>query len=173
MGWVRGRPFRSGGSVETIIEVAPEAVYAAVADVTRTGERSPECHAAEWLPGSPPATVGARFRGHNRARWARWSRVCEVLSAEPGRSFSFRTVPERSVPDSTIWSYTFEPQGEGTRVVHSYELTIPPSRPMRAVISRILPDHADMRPQMTQTLAALKRSLETTAGRTDEPLAPS
>jgi hypothetical protein len=171
MGWVRGRPWRYSGSVETGIDAEPEVVYAAVVDVTRTGERSPECHAAEWLPGATPATVGARFRGHNRAGRFRWSRVCEVVHAEPGRSFSFRTVPERSVSDSTTWSYTFEPDGDATRVVHSYEVTIPPGRLMRALISRMLPDHTDMRPQMAQTLAALKTSLEGAAGSADEQLA--
>jgi uncharacterized protein YndB with AHSA1/START domain len=174
MGFVRGRPWRYDGSVEESIDAPPEAVYAAVADVTRTGERSPECHAAEWLPGAPPGTVGARFRGHNRARFvARWSRECEVVSAEPGRSFAFRTIPDDSAADSTTWSYTFEPSGAGTRVVHSYEITLPPTPLMRAVISRLLPDHTDMRPQMTQTLAALKASLEDVAGSPDERLSAS
>ena len=36
----------------------------------------------------------------NRSGLVRWSRVCEVVTAEPGRSFAFRTVPERLDPTS-------------------------------------------------------------------------
>lgn len=149
--------------MEAYIAAAPEAVYAAVADVTRIGERSAECRSAEWLPGSTPGAVGARFRGRNRSGLARWSRVCEIVTADHGRELAFRTVPERldvSRRDSTRWSYTFEPQGPGTKVVHSYEITALPVWPFRAVYGRLLPHHRDMRPQMAHTLAILKDSLE-------------
>ena len=159
------RHWRTEGSVELFVDAPPAAVYDAVADVTRTGERSPECRAAEWLPGSVKAAVGARFRGRNRSGIARWSRVCEVVVADPGRAFAFRTVPERRDPsrrDSTTWSYAFEAEGDGTRVVHSYEITQLPSPFFRAVYGRLLPDHRDMRPQMLATLEALRSSVENT-----------
>ena len=79
-----------------------------ISDVTSTGERSTECRKASWLDGVTEPLPGARFRGHNRSGLARWSRVCEILDAEPGLVFSFRTVPERRDPsraDSTIWRY--------------------------------------------------------------------
>jgi hypothetical protein len=155
--------WRTDGSVDTFIGAPPHVVYAAVADVTKTGERSPECHAAEWLPGSEPGTVGARFRGKNRKGLIRWTRVCEVVDAEPGRTFAFRTVPERvdiTRRDSTKWGYDLEPEGDGTRVTHRYEVTQLPLRPMMAIYGRIMPHHRDMRPQMAETLAALKASLE-------------
>jgi hypothetical protein len=157
------RPWRTEGSVELLVDAPPRVVYDVVADVTRTGERSPECRSAEWLPGSVEGAVGARFRGRNRSGVARWSRVCEVLVADPGRAFAFRTVPERRDPsrrDSTTWSYTFEPDGDGTRVVHSYEITQLPSPFFRAVYGRLLSHHRDMRPQMLATLEALRSSVE-------------
>jgi uncharacterized protein YndB with AHSA1/START domain len=163
---VSARSWRTSGSVEEHVDAPPEVVYAAVADVTTTGERSAECRAAEWLPGSAAGAVGARFRGRNRSGVARWSRVCEVVEAEPGRAFAFRTVPDRIDPsrrDSTTWRYTFEPDGDGTRVTHSYEITQLPLRLFQALYGRILPHHRDMRPQMAGTLAALKRQVE--AGR--------
>jgi hypothetical protein len=101
------RRWRTDGDVSIEIAATPNEVYAAVADVTKTGERSPECRAAEWLSGAAPGTVGSRFRGRNRSGIARWSRVCEVIAAEPGRRFAFRMVPERidlSRRDSTTWS---------------------------------------------------------------------
>jgi hypothetical protein len=149
--------------VDTFIAAPPQKVYGAVADITRTGERSSECRAAEWLPGSTPGQVGSRFRGRNRSGVARWSRVCEVIALDPGSTFAFRTVPERvdlSRRDSTTWSYTFVPEGDGTRVTHSYEITMLPSQPFRALYGWMLPHHRDMRPQMAETLAALKKALE-------------
>lgn len=149
--------------MDTFIATPPHEVYGAVADITRTGERSSECRTAEWLPGSTPGQVGSRFRGRNRSGVVRWSRVCEVTASDPGSRFVFRTVPERVDPsrrDSTTWSYTFVAEGEGTRVTHSYEITMFPSRPFRALYGWMLPHHRDMRPQMAETLAALKEALE-------------
>ena len=106
--------------------------------------------------------VGARFRGHNRSRLARWTRVCEVLEAQPGRAFAFRTVPERFDPsrrDSTVWRYDLVPDGERTLVRHSYEIVVPPLALFRAIYGVLLPQHLDMRPAMRHTLDALARVL--------------
>lgn len=155
-----GRPWRRHGTVERVIAADAGLLYEVVSDVTRIGERSPECRAASWLTG-PPGAVGAVFRGRNRVgRAARWSRRCEVTEAEPRRAFAFRTLPERMDPtrrDSTTWRYDFEPTDGGTRVSHSYEITVLPLRPLRAVYGRLLPDHRDMRPQMAANLAALEQ----------------
>lgn len=135
--------------------------------MTSTGDRSPECKTADWLPGTTPGAVGSCFRGSNRVgRLIRWSRVCEILVAEPGRELMFRTIPDRidrSRRDSTTWRYQLAPEGTGTRVTHSYEITILPGPFFRAAFGRLLPHHKDMRPQMAQTLANLKRSMESSA----------
>jgi Polyketide cyclase / dehydrase and lipid transport len=155
--------WRVGGSVECHIEASPAAVYQRIADVTLTGNRSAECRSCAWLPGSEPGTVGARFRGKNRSGLMRWSRMCEVVAAEPGRMFAFRTVPERFDPsraDSTTWSYSLSSQGTGTRVTHSYEITKPPIGVFKLLYGRLLPHHRDMRPRMTETLDALRVELD-------------
>ncbi len=157
-GWYRVR-----GQVSLDIQASPQALYDLVADVTRIGERSPECYAARWLPGLPPHTVGARFRGQNRKGPIRWSRVCEIVTAEPGQEFAYRTIPERadlSRRDSTTWSYRFTPGNTQTRVTHSYDVTQLPLRPFLALYRRLMPQHADMRPAMTRNLAALKQTAE-------------
>ena len=66
--------------------------------------------------------------------------------------------------DSTTWTYRIEPVEGGTRVEHSYEITLLPLRPLRAVYGIVIPDHRDMRPQMRQNLAALDRLLATSSG---------
>jgi len=160
---VARREWRTDGSVDAFIAAAPDAVFALVADVTRTGERSSECRAAAWLPGPAAGEIGSRFRGRNRSGVARWSRVCEVTASDAGTQFAFRTVPERFDPsrrDSTTWCFDFVPEGDGTRVSHTYEITMLPSRPFRALYGLMLPHHRDMRPQMAETLAALKAVLE-------------
>ena len=154
------RPTRTEGAAELWIDVPARQLYDAVADVTRISERSPECRRCEWLPGRPPGTVGARFRGHNRAHHMRWSRVCEVTAVDPGRKFEFRTVSDRRNPlyhDSTTWSYLFTADGDGTRVTHSYRIDVLPYRPLLRLYSRLQPQHQDMRPQMRQNLEALRQ----------------
>ena len=146
--------------VELVVPADPVDVYRVVSDVTRIGERSPECHTAAWLPGAPHGAVGSVFRGRNRSGWAaRWSRRCEVVAAEPGRTFAFRTLPERidlTRRDSTTWRYDLEPVVGGTRVAHSYEISRLPLRPMRALYGVLLPHHRDMRPQMQANLEVLR-----------------
>lgn len=155
--------WRKDGNVEMVICASADEIYRVITDVTSTGERSDECRRARWLPEGPQsAQVGARFRGHNKSRLARWSRVCEVIEAEPGRRFAFRTVPERfdlSRADSTTWQYELIPQAEGTLVRHSYEITRFPRQPFKALYSALLPQHKDMRPAMQYTLNCLAEGL--------------
>lgn len=162
------REWRTGGTVTLDVDAAPEKVYAVISDVTRIGERSPECRSAEWLEGFAPGKVGARFRGHNKSGFAaRWSRTCEVVEATPGTSFAFRTLPERdpSRRDSTTWAYQLRRNGTGTRVTHSYEITLLPPPLFRSLYGVLLPQHRDMRAQMLVSLEKLKALLECDPGR--------
>jgi hypothetical protein len=158
------RTWLTEAAVERTIEAPADDLYRLITDVTAAGERSDECTRAEWLDDAPrEAVVGARFRGHNRSRLARWSRVCEVIEADPGRAFAFRTVPERFDPsrrDSTIWRYELVPDGGRTVVRHSYQITRPPLRPFKAFYGVVLPHHRDMRPAMQHTLEVLARQAE-------------
>lgn len=157
--------WRDEGSVEAVIAADPDTVYARIADVTTMGGRSVECRSCEWLPGAAPGTVGSRFRGHNRSGRVRWSRVCEVTDAEPGRRFAFRVAPARFDParaDSTTWSYVLVPEGTSTRVIHAYRVEKWPPAPVKWLYGRLFPQHRDMRPQMAYTLEQLRAELETT-----------
>ena len=106
------------GEVSIEILAAPELVYAVVSDLTRMGEFSPECRTVEWLAGGGP-TPGARFVGHNRGGPIRWSREGRVVTAEPGKEFSFTT--EWRGHDSTAWTYRMKPTPSGTTLAESYE----------------------------------------------------
>ena len=152
---------RTDGQVTEHIDASAEELYDLVADVTRIGEFSPECRQAEWIGGGPPAAPGARFRGRNAAsRLLRWARVCEVVTAEPAREFSFRTITTVLRPDSTVWTYRFEAAGDGTDVTEAYEVVRLPPRPLLALYRRLLPHHMDMRPHLERTLASIKHAVE-------------
>ena len=111
-------------SAETVVNAAPERLYALVADLPRMGELSPECQRVEWQDGADGPAVGARFVGHNRGGprgLMKWSRRGRVLVAEPGREFSFIT--EEGGREGTTWRYLFEATDGGTRVTESYLVT--------------------------------------------------
>ena len=156
-----GKPqMRTGGSMSITIAAPPEAIYDVVADVTRTGEWSGETHRVEWT--STDRGVGARFKGWNRVGFFRWTRHCEVLAADRGRVFAFRTIPGK-VPtkrDSTLWRFELTPDGDGTRVVQSYEILKMPLRFVRSMIGRTAPHHFDMRPHMAECLEQLRVLVE-------------
>jgi hypothetical protein len=158
------RTWLTAAAVERTIDSPADNLYRLITDVTAAGGRSEECTRAEWLDkASREAVVGARFRGHNRSRLARWSRVCEVIEADPARAFAFRTVPERFDPsrrDSTIWRYELVPDEGRTVVRHSYQITRPPPRLFKVVYGIALPHHRDMRPAMQHTLEVLARQAD-------------
>jgi uncharacterized protein YndB with AHSA1/START domain len=107
-------PTRASRTIE--IDAPPELVYDLVADVTRTGEWSPECQSCEWL--GAPGLVGSRFKGHNRSGPARWTTTAEVLTAQRPHAFVFATL-HRGGP-ATRWSYTLEGD-ERTVLTESFE----------------------------------------------------
>jgi hypothetical protein len=158
-----GSEWRREGAVQLHIEAPPDAVYRRILDLDTIGRRSLECRRATWLDGPAPGQVGSRFRGHNRARWVRWSRVSEVVEADPGRRFTFRTLPRRLDPtraDSTWWTYTIEPLDGRSLVTHAYRIEKLPVRPLRCLYGRLMPHHRDMRPHLRHTLEALRSELE-------------
>lgn len=106
--------------VSTTIAAPPQSVYALVADLSRMGEWSPETTGITWLGGVKEPRRGARFRGANRNGVRRWSTICTVVNAEPGRELSWQSsLFGRPV---ALWRYLFEPDGSGgTRVTESTE----------------------------------------------------
>jgi hypothetical protein len=148
--------FSGEASIE--ISAPAEVIYDLVADVTSTGERSPECRRVEWI-GAPGAAVGARFRGRNQWRGFVWWRRATIVHADRGHEFVFRTEPARFIyHDSTEWRYRLAPASDGTvRVTESYEVDAP--RWIRAMDS-VLGRRNALQEGMRRTLVALKESAE-------------
>jgi uncharacterized protein YndB with AHSA1/START domain len=109
-------------TIDVVVDAPPTAVWEVVGDPRRTGDWSHECVDVTFVDGSLEPAVGARFRGRNRVGRTGWTRTCEIVDYEPGREISWRTVPTLVYRDSTIWTITVEPEGDGTRVTQRYEV---------------------------------------------------
>jgi uncharacterized protein YndB with AHSA1/START domain len=107
---------RMAAQIEIVRDIAapPEAVYAAISDVTRMGEWSEECVRCEWTGGSDSPVVGATFDGHNRNGDNEWTSQCTITEADPGRSFVFQCAMYDF--HYSTWGYRIEPTAEGSRV---------------------------------------------------------
>ncbi|MET8992024.1 SRPBCC family protein [Nonomuraea wenchangensis] len=157
-------PMRREGSVSRVIAADPLRLYHWVSDITRTPEWSPETRRCTWTGDVRTARAGARFAGVNRFALLRWTRQCEVVTAEPGREFSFRTLPDAKVADSTVWTFRLEAAPGGTRVTHAYEMVAHLSRGQERLAALLIPPHRDRRPDMARSLDRLADAVE---GRTD------
>jgi Polyketide cyclase / dehydrase and lipid transport len=146
------------GSVSVVVDRSPDVVFAAISDITRTGEWSPECVAGRWVGGATGPAVGAKFEGDNKAVVAGltlkdWTTASEVTACVPGEVFEF--VAE----GYTTWRYELEPAGAGTKVTESYRYA--PQTGMKTFLyETLMRRSATMVKGMHQTLDRLKASLE-------------
>jgi uncharacterized protein YndB with AHSA1/START domain len=141
------------------IAVPPDALYAAISDVTRMGEWSDECHACEWHQGCDGPVVGASFDGHNRNGGHEWTTQGRVIEAQPGRAFAF----ECSMMDFhySTWGYLIEPTQSGCRVTEWNEDLRPESVLEFSKQTSGVDDRTERnREMMRVTLDRLARSLE-------------
>ena len=92
------------GSASIVINRPAPEVFAAVVDITRMGEWSPECIAGRWVPPATGPALGARFEGDNAATAGpltlkRWTTTSEITAYAPNELFEF-------VAESyTTWRY--------------------------------------------------------------------
>ena len=160
--------FRLSGSRTSWIAVLQVVVYAAVADLTRMGEWSPENCGGHWLQGDA-ATVGATFFGRNRGPQGEWETTLTVTEAEPPARFAFTVAEPGEV--GTTWHYEFRSERGGTAVTEAFEWywTPLPDENFRSRVGRLPIEDAviavadrerHLRNQVDRTLAALKSVLE-------------
>ena len=148
--------------VSVHIDAPPDVVYALVADVTRTPEFSPEIVRCTWLDGATGPVVGARFEAVNKAgRGPQWKNRPVVIAAEPGREFTFSRTEKFA--GTLVWRYLLEPDGTGTRLTESYNVTRPVSRLGWFVIGGLygLRDRrTDLRAGIQQTVQRIRAAAE-------------
>ena len=145
------------GRASIDIAASRDDVYDVLSDVTRMGERSPECYRCEWLDGATAPMTGVRFRGHNRLGVLRWTTTCTVTIAERGREFAF-TVMSRRGREETRWRYLIDGADGAVRLTESYEFLW---CPIAARIAEIpFPRDRQLRRGIAQTLARIKAVAE-------------
>lgn len=109
------RPITHAASIH--VDASPRQVYELVSDITRTGEWSVVCRAAEW---EDPARTGqgARFLGHNETPTRTWTTTSTVVAASPGQEFAW------VVGDGLVrWGYRMAPSTQiegGTELTHEW-----------------------------------------------------
>lgn len=159
-----------------IISADPSVVYDMVADVTQVGLISPECVDAAWSFG-PPGSSGSRFIGRNAVGDSTWSMECEVITADRPRAFSWRVLTEAVTPQTSVWTFAFEPDGPGTRVTETFAMAEPPTG-LQASLQRHGPDahqtligfrKARLEAGIETTLSSLKTEAERSMLPADPP----
>lgn len=146
------------GTASIEINREPAVVFAAISDVTRVGEWSPECLAARWVGGATGPSVGAKFEGDNRAALLgltlkKWTTTSEVTRCVPDEVFEF--VAE----GYTTWTYELEPSGTGTRVTESFDYASQ-SGAQGFLYETVMRRPAGMVKGMEHTLERIKASVE-------------
>jgi hypothetical protein len=150
-------PTASQGAASLDIAAPTGVVYDLIADVTRMGDRSPECYRAEWIAGATKAEVGARFRGSNRIGPIRWTTTCTVTTAEPAAEFAFSVI-DGNGREQTRWRYTIDATETGSRVTESYRFVW---CPVAARIAELpFPRDRQLRRGIRRTLEAIKVAAE-------------
>jgi uncharacterized protein YndB with AHSA1/START domain len=153
---------------EITIDAPVEKVWGLVADVTRMGEFSPECHAVEWVDGDV-AEVGNRFRGHNRQGEREWARTCTITRLEPPARFAYEVNDDVDGSPASEWSFELSPTEDGGAVLRQRFQHLPRGRTGVAALIEAHPDRAAeivagrtkmLSEAMATTLAQMKQTLE-------------
>jgi uncharacterized protein YndB with AHSA1/START domain len=141
------------------IAASPAAVFAALTDITRMGEWSPETVSAEWNDGATHAAVGATFTGHNRNGDNEWVTEATVVELVPDERFFFDCSVRGFV--FSKWGYTIEPTDGGCTVTESTQDLRPESAlEYSARVSGVTDRLAHNRAGMEATLERLAQALE-------------
>ena len=147
--------------VHTRIEAPPDQVWELIGDPTRMGEWSPECQKVEWTGGATGPGLKARFKGHNRLGWRRWTTTGTIVRYEPLVEVAWNV--EFGLFPVAEWSYRIDadPDRAGCTVVESFvdrrgrllHTLGPAARGVKDV-------DAHNRAGMEQTLARIKAAAE-------------
>ncbi|KQS73311.1 SRPBCC family protein [Modestobacter sp. Leaf380] len=159
-------------SDSTVVDAPPAAVWAVVADPTRTPGYSPENRGAR-TPHPGPLAVGEVFTGRNERFGARWTTECVVTAADPEQRFAFRVraiglrTPRLRARNAS-WEHRLEPvalpEGRtGTRVTQTWTDDRRWPDALAAVVDRVL-TRSTFAAHQQRNLASSLRGLRTLLG---------
>lgn len=145
------------GSASTVINRPAAEVFAAIADVTRMGEWSPECTGGRWVAPATGPAVGATFQGDNAVKVGGltlkgWTTTSEVTECVPDKVFEF--VAE----GYSTWRYELTETDGVTTIIESFAHKPPAG--MQKLLYVVGRRSTGMVKGMHRTLARLKAVLE-------------
>ncbi len=145
--------------VTRAIAAPPDAVFAALTDITRMGEWSPETVRAEWNDGATEAAVGATFTGNNRNGDKEWTTEATITELVPNERFFFDCSVRGYV--FSKWGYSIESADGGSIVTeHAQDLRPESALERSAQISGVTDRLTHNRIGMETTLERLAAALE-------------
>ena len=122
----------NGVSVERYVAATPKAVFDLLADPSRHREIDGSGTVREAVQGPARLTLGARFGMHMEAG-ASYQMINEVVEFETDRQIAWQARPSvtlvAKVIGGRIWRYELTPQGAGTLVRESWDISqerVPP-----------------------------------------------
>ncbi len=146
-------------TVSRDIAATPDAVYAAITDITRMGEWSPENQGGVWHEGYAQAEVGATFTASNRNGDKEWQVDSVVTELVPNERFFF----DCQVRDFVFskWGYTIEATDGGCRVTEHWQDLRPEEMrtqvsPTSGVGDRVSHNRAGMEATLERLAAAVE-----------------
>lgn len=146
-------------AVSREVAASPEAVFAAITDVTRMGQWSPETHDAAWNEGFDGPALDAVFTGHNRNGDNEWSTGAIIVEFVENERFFFDCRVGDFVFSS--WGYEIEPTDGGCKVTEYSQNLIPEEmRQASSGISGVEDRTTHNRATMETTLERLAAALE-------------
>jgi len=141
------------------IAASPEAVFAAITDITRMGEWSPETVRAEWNEGFSAPAVDAVFTGHNRNGDKEWSIEAKIVELVDNERFFFDCMSSGYV--FSKWGYSIEPTNTGCRVTeYSQDLRPETALERSAQVSGVVDRASHNLAGMEATLERLAAAVE-------------
>jgi uncharacterized protein YndB with AHSA1/START domain len=159
---------RRSGEASAVIGAPIETVWKVVSDVTRVGEWSGECQGCVWVGGADSPVLGAQFRGRNRRGSIRWTRLSEVIRAEPPHTLVWRTVARFPYLDSTEWRLSLAEDGSATRITEAFQI-LRLSKAMEGLIHVVMRAHRDRNADLAADLDRLKSLVEVGNGESPDP----
>ena len=140
----------------TEIDAPVERVWSIVSDLKRMGEWSPQCRKMVVFG---EVRQGARTLNINRKGMLVWPTTANVVALAPKERIAFRVSENK-----TVWSYTLEAIGSGTRVTERREAPNGTSALSQFFVKRFLGGNsgleADLKRGMESTLARIKTEAE-------------
>jgi hypothetical protein len=159
-------------TASTSVSCSPEEAWDLITTVSRIGEFSPECIAAEWIDGATGPDVGARFAGTNSRRQGDdeivWIRPCTVTVSVPGQRFAYVVGDRYNATPAGEWEYRLEDANGTTNITETFR-HLPDGLSGIRGMADAEPEKAEgivarrreaLTNAMNATLAAMKRVLE-------------